>query len=331
VRLEPAVGRGARVRPAGRRRARTRGRAPCAGPSRSGEGPFGPDAVAERDDDQGGTYRLELVSCGKARCLKCAEGPAHGPYWYRYFRQDGKVVSKYVGKNLPGARDVDGGQGAGPEPGAPALVSGRLLATAALTPNRWGTFAPADYPVNFHADGQIGTAIDRMGRDALLDVDGEPLAELLGRAATDAVVGRASSQEVLERITLLRDRLPQGGAARRELDEALGMLNAPASPVPPVPAVTPAPLRQLMADLHAVPLVRRDPHGEKEALARILDDFAAGRTAGSRLLMAVRGLRNKRHESVEGKFEVDRAVGRALDALEGMHRADRRSLYPPAG
>lgn len=47
--------------------------------------------------------------------------------------------------------------------------------------------------------------------------------------------------------------------------------------------------------------------------------------------MAVRGLRNQRHESVEGKFEVDRAVGRALDALEGMHRADRKSLYPPAG
>ena len=193
-----------------------------------------------------------------------------------------------------------------------------------------GDLPGADYPVNFHADGRIGIAINRMGTEAMLDVDGEPLAELLGRAATDAVVGRASSQEVLERITLLRDRLPQGGAARRELDEALDLLDAPASPAPPVPPATLAPLRQLMANLHAVPLVRRDPSREEEPLARILDDFAAGRTAGSRLLMAVRGLRNVRHESVEGKFEIDRAVSRALDALEGMHRADRKSLYPPA-
>jgi hypothetical protein len=43
------------------------------------------------------------VSCGKERCTRCAEGPAHGPYWYRYYRRGGKVVSKYVGKALPAA------------------------------------------------------------------------------------------------------------------------------------------------------------------------------------------------------------------------------------
>ena len=61
------------------------------------------EAIAERDDQQGGTYRLELVSCGKPNCTRCAEGPAHGPYWYRYYRRGGKVVSKYVGKTLPAA------------------------------------------------------------------------------------------------------------------------------------------------------------------------------------------------------------------------------------
>ncbi len=44
---------------------------------------------------------MELVSCGKPNCTRCAEGPAHGPYWYRYYRRNGKVVSKYVGKQLP--------------------------------------------------------------------------------------------------------------------------------------------------------------------------------------------------------------------------------------
>ncbi len=61
------------------------------------------EAIAEQDDQQGGTYRLELVSCGKPNCTRCAEGPAHGPYWYRYYRRGGKVVSKYVGKALPAA------------------------------------------------------------------------------------------------------------------------------------------------------------------------------------------------------------------------------------
>jgi hypothetical protein len=41
------------------------------------------------------TYRLEKVSCGK----KC-KGCPHGPYWYGYWREDGKTRSKYIGKSL---------------------------------------------------------------------------------------------------------------------------------------------------------------------------------------------------------------------------------------
>jgi hypothetical protein len=46
------------------------------------------------------TYRLELVKCGKLTC-RCATGQLHGPYWYAYQRQAGKVKSWYVGKQLP--------------------------------------------------------------------------------------------------------------------------------------------------------------------------------------------------------------------------------------
>jgi hypothetical protein len=53
--------------------------------------------------DSGGTYRLEYVRCGKSNCSTCANGPAHGPYWYRYYRNGDKVVSKYVGKDRSGA------------------------------------------------------------------------------------------------------------------------------------------------------------------------------------------------------------------------------------
>jgi hypothetical protein len=41
------------------------------------------------------TYRLERVSCGKG-CKGCP----HGPYWYGYWKEDGKTRSKYIGKRL---------------------------------------------------------------------------------------------------------------------------------------------------------------------------------------------------------------------------------------
>jgi hypothetical protein len=226
----------------------------------------------------------------------------------------------------PAARAA-GAPGTGPRS---AQVSGQLSSRPPV-PNRWGTFASADYPVNFHEDGMIGLAIRRMGPDRRrLDVDGEPLADVLGRAATDAVVGRATSQQVLDRVKQLRDRLPHGAAARRELDDAISKLDAPSTPPPPVPAGTPGPLRQLMTDLHAVPSVRCDPSREQEALTRTLGDWAQGKLSGARLIHAVRTLRNQRHESVEGKFEIDRAVNRALQALDDMRRASgRKALYLP--
>lgn len=43
------------------------------------------------------SYRLEPVKCGKPGCTKCP----HGPYWYAYWREDGKVRSRYIGPELP--------------------------------------------------------------------------------------------------------------------------------------------------------------------------------------------------------------------------------------
>lgn len=53
----------------------------------------------QRIDDR--LYQLELVRCGKAGC-KCAgmDGELHGPYWYAYWREDGKLRSRYVGKRF---------------------------------------------------------------------------------------------------------------------------------------------------------------------------------------------------------------------------------------
>jgi hypothetical protein len=51
------------------------------------------------------TLRLELVNCGKGACKSCGGGsrPSHGPYWYAYWKEDGRTKSRYIGKELPAA------------------------------------------------------------------------------------------------------------------------------------------------------------------------------------------------------------------------------------
>jgi hypothetical protein len=45
-------------------------------------------------------YRLEKISCGKKSC-RCARGELHGPYWYVYYRENGRMRCEYMGKSLP--------------------------------------------------------------------------------------------------------------------------------------------------------------------------------------------------------------------------------------
>lgn len=44
------------------------------------------------------TYRQEAVRCGKLSCSTCP----HGPYWYAYWKEDGRTRKRYVGRHLPG-------------------------------------------------------------------------------------------------------------------------------------------------------------------------------------------------------------------------------------
>ncbi len=44
------------------------------------------------------TYRLEYIRCSKPACKRCADGQGHGPYWYAYRREHGKVKKRYIGK-----------------------------------------------------------------------------------------------------------------------------------------------------------------------------------------------------------------------------------------
>src|SRR5579859_3916883 len=47
------------------------------------------------------TYRRQFTRCGKQRCRKCKEGQGHGPYWYAYWSENGRTISKYIGTQAP--------------------------------------------------------------------------------------------------------------------------------------------------------------------------------------------------------------------------------------
>lgn len=52
-------------------------------------------------ETRAGGLQRELVRCGKAKCKRCRRRATHGPYWYRYTSKAGRMVSTYVGKELP--------------------------------------------------------------------------------------------------------------------------------------------------------------------------------------------------------------------------------------
>ena len=47
------------------------------------------------------TYRQQYTRCGKQRCRRCRDSEGHGPYWYAYWSEKGRTVSKYIGVHLP--------------------------------------------------------------------------------------------------------------------------------------------------------------------------------------------------------------------------------------
>ncbi len=53
------------------------------------------------------TYRQQYTRCGKERCRKCKDGVGHGPYWYAYWSENGRTISKYVGIRLPAHVEIE--------------------------------------------------------------------------------------------------------------------------------------------------------------------------------------------------------------------------------
>ncbi|MFI9011015.1 hypothetical protein ACIGNX_27650 [Actinosynnema sp. NPDC053489] len=199
------------------------------------------------------------------------------------------------------------------------------LSDKPLLDNTWGDLGN-NSPVHYHDDGPVGTAVKYMGPDARMNVDGEPLANVVGRIATDVVRRNTTAQQAVDNLKQLRDRLPEGSRAKTCLSQAVRNMDGPDTPVPQVPDGTPEALHDLVRKLHAVPMVRREPDKELQPLLELCGRVAAGDKL-ARALMGeeVKRLRNKRHESLgdSGKFEIDDAVSKAVTALKEQAQRER--------
>lgn len=196
--------------------------------------------------------------------------------------------------------------------------------------NHWGV--PGG-EINYHKDGAIGRAVEKLGVYQKMDIDGEPLANVVGKIATDGVRGDKTSRQVADALSKLADRLPEGNA-KKLLSDAAKELDIPDRKIA-VPDSTPFPLKELAVRLSKIPLAHRteDQAGRPvrktpvlDSLAEILKDYANGNVRGFDLIHKIEGLHNTHHESEEGKFELDRAI---RDALTVLREIGPRNLNPP--
>lgn len=191
-----------------------------------------------------------------------------------------------------------------------------------LMPNTWGgTREPG--AVTYHGDGPTGTALDDLGRDARIDVDGEPLGDVIGKLATQVVAGQMHPADLPVRLGKIRDRLPEDSRAGRVMSRLIDDVDHRMTPAPALPASTPPAMRDLAAALHTVPICRKNPK-EIDRIKDLAEKFEAGQIGGGMLVRQLRDVANMRHEmnSDAGKIYIDQTVIDATKNLEAWFRED---------
>jgi hypothetical protein len=192
--------------------------------------------------------------------------------------------------------------------------------------NGWGG-APG--PVYFHASGNVGQALSGMGKDRDLEVDGDRLENVLGKIATRQVSGEITGDEFVDQVKKLAARMPAGSKARSELEDIVKKVDTPKVQIQTFGA--PPFLEKLAREIESIPLARGplshgDP-GEADMLETILRKLKNGDpevASPLRLDAALTKLLNRRHESQEGKVELDRVVAAAIKELNDIRRNPSR-------
>ncbi|MBX5448884.1 DUF6788 family protein [Thermogemmatispora sp.] len=118
------------------------------------------------------TYRQQYTRCGKQRCRKCREGAGHGPYWYAYWSENGRTVSKYIGAQLPAEVEQAGQRLSAVSVSArraPAGTGGRTVA-AGERERRSGRSEPGKPLLRIYVLGQF--RVERRGSSGWVEDDG---------------------------------------------------------------------------------------------------------------------------------------------------------------
>jgi hypothetical protein len=188
-------------------------------------------------------------------------------------------------------------------------------------PIRWPNGAEGVDQGLMHFDSALGALWNRLGDDQHLQVDGHALGNLITDLGEGITRGKHDTNHALGELRRIRTQLPDGSKAARQVDAAIGRLDAPDRPAPTLPGNTPQQLKDLMADLHAINLVRRGydvgnheltPVHETDQLAEITRRWMSGEIGRSTLERDLGSLIHYRHESSEGWTEIREAVARAL-------------------
>ncbi|HEY6540407.1 MAG TPA: AAA family ATPase, partial [Ktedonobacteraceae bacterium] len=80
------------------------------------------------------TYRQQFTRCGKQRCRKCKEGAGHGPYWYAYWSENGRTISKYIGIHPPAGVELTPVESFPAQSQSPTGFSSQPIATGTNQP-----------------------------------------------------------------------------------------------------------------------------------------------------------------------------------------------------
>jgi hypothetical protein len=171
-----------------------------------------------------------------------------------------------------------------------------------------------------HFDGALGKLWNARGDDQHLQVDGHALGNFVTDLGEGITLRRHDTNHALRELRRIRTQLPDASTAAQRVDTAINRLDAPDRPAPALPDNTPQQLKDLMADLNAIPLVRRgydegsgEPFHETDQLAEVTTRWMNGEIGRSQLERELEGLLRRRHESSEGWTEIKVAVGRALN------------------
>lgn len=170
-----------------------------------------------------------------------------------------------------------------------------------------------------HFDSALGVLWNTLGDDRHLQVDGRALGNLITDLGEGITRRHHDTNDALRELRRIRAQLPDASTAAQRVDTAIGRLDAPDRPAPTLPDTAPQQLKDLMADLNAINLVRRgydtsgrEPFHETDQLADSAHRWLNGKLSRGEFERDIQALTSRRHESSEGWTEIREAVGRAL-------------------